>query len=336
VTFADRLVASWYSPRPDALALLLSPLSLLFRGVVALRRASYRAGVLRAERLPVPVVVVGNITAGGSGKTPLTIGLAVELAARGWRPGIVSRGFGGNADSPRAARPDSSPNDVGDEPLLLARAGFPVWVGKNRCAAARGLLAAHPDCKVIIADDGLQHYALARDVEIAVVDAARGIGNGLLLPAGPLREAPSRLEEVDAVVQLIEPGRPPEAGRAYAMRLAGERFVRVNAPAVTAAADYFRGGAIHAVAGIGHPARFFASLRALGLDPACHAFSDHYRFTAADLDWPGATAILMTEKDAVKCASFADDRYWALPVRAAVAPALVALVEERIRGFQAA
>ena len=202
MTFAERLVRDWYAPRLTPLTTALAPIAPLFRAVTAARRGLYRAGALRSDRLPVPVVVIGNITVGGSGKTPLAIALAEALAARGWHPGLVSRGYGAANSSPRAVTGDDIADQVGDEPLLLARTGFPVWIGVDRPRAARGLLAAHPGCDVIVTDDGLQHYALARDVEIAVVDASRGLGNGLLLPAGPLRESRSRLREVDAVVLL--------------------------------------------------------------------------------------------------------------------------------------
>ena len=333
MTLSDHLVAAWYAPRLTALAAVLSPLALIFRVVVASRRALYRAGVLRSERLPVPVVIVGNIVAGGSGKTPLVIALANVLGSRGWHPGIVSRGHGGASTTPRAVSADANPDEVGDEALLLARSGHPVWVGHDRAAAARGLLAEHPLCDLIVADDGLQHYALARDVEIAVVDAARALGNGLLLPAGPLREPALRLDQVDAVVSVG--GQWPErVVPAFVMSLVGNRFMRANAPAVTASPEAFRSGSVHAIAGIGNPQRFFDHLSALGIAATCHAFPDHHRFTAEELVFPGATAILMTEKDAVKCSSFADDRCWVLPVRAAPDPALLALVEEKLRGSQ--
>ena len=335
MSIGERLVDAWYQKGLTPLTAALAPLSIVFRTGVAARRALFRAGVLQARRLPVPVVVVGNIAIGGSGKTPLTIALATELAARGWHPGIVSRGYGGSAVYVRAVEHDASASVVGDEPLLLARTGLPVWIGADRAAAARGLLAVHPQCDVIVTDDGLQHYALARDVEIAVVDASRELGNGWSLPAGPLREPASRLEGVDAIVRLAKAPRA-STRREFTMTLAGERFVRVNAPEVGAAADAFRIANVHALAGIGNPQRFFEQLRALGIAATCHAFPDHHRFMPAELALPAASAILMTEKDAVKCASFADDRCWALPVRAMLDPALVSLIEEKLRGSKIA
>jgi tetraacyldisaccharide 4'-kinase len=254
----------------------------------------------------------------------------------------VSRGYGRGAgaggDAPLLVARDSDPALAGDEPVLLARAGFPVAVAGDRVAAASALLAAHPGCNVILADDGLQHLRLARDVEIAVIDAARGVGNGWRLPAGPLREAAARLAAVDAVVALCRDGDDAPAAwpGALVMTLAGEVFHRVNAHGITAGAEAFRGAGVHALAGIGNPERFFAALRALGISAVAHRFPDHHRFGAGDLALPGASAILMTEKDAVKCAGLADDRCWFLPVRANVDPALVARVEERIRGPQAA
>jgi tetraacyldisaccharide 4'-kinase len=339
MSIADRLVAAWYAPRLTPLAAAMTPLSVVFGGAVALRRALYRGRVLRAQRLPVPVVVVGNLTVGGSGKTPLTIALARTLAERGWRPGIVSRGYGGTVRAPRPVEAGSVADQVGDEPVLLARTGFPVWVGGDRPAAARALLAAHPECNVVIADDGLQHYAMARTVEIAVVDASRGMGNGWMLPAGPLREPSSRLDEVDAVVRLMNtPGVPATriSMRLSTMSLSGSSFVRVDAPPIIAAAASFHMAGVHAIAGIGNPERFFEHLRSLGIAATCHVFPDHHRFRRADLAFADASAILMTEKDAVKCLAFADDRCWALPVHAVVDDSLVTLIEGKLRGFQTA
>src|SRR5437660_5101207 len=201
--FADHLVATWYAPKPTLLARALWPFSVVFRMLVTIRRTFYRIGILRTHRLPVPVVVVGNVTVGGAGKTPLTLALAKALAERGRHPGIVSRGYGGSNVTPRAVVPGDDPHVVGDEPLIYAREGLPVWIGRRRAAAAQALVAAHPNVDVVIADDGLQHYALARTMEIVVVDAAREVGNGMLLPAGPLREPATRLLETDTVVRLV-------------------------------------------------------------------------------------------------------------------------------------
>ncbi len=337
--FAQRLVRDWYEPRLTALTAPLWPLSLVFGGLAALRRLQYRRGWRQVERLPVPVVVVGNITVGGSGKTPVVAALGEALRERGRVPGLVSRGYGGNADTPRAARPADDPAEVGDEPLILAQTGLPVFVGRDRAAAGRALLAAHPDCDVIVCDDGLQHYRLARDVEIAVVDEARGVGNGFLLPAGPLREPVVRLDTVDAVVRLV-PGDVSHARGGDGRRTCTTHVPQpwrslVDAGRVAEPATW-TGPGVHAVAGIAHPQRFFASLRAQGIAAVEHAFPDHHAFTRGELDFPGATAILMTQKDAVKCGPFADDRFWYLPVRATVEAALVDLVLEKIGGSQAA
>ncbi len=338
MTTAERVVAAWYAPRVTVVAALLWPLSLPYRLVVALRRALYRVGILRAQRLPVPVIVVGNITVGGSGKTPLVRALAEDLARRGFRPGIVSRGYGGSDAGPAAVMADDDPLRVGDEPPLHAAAGFPVWIGRDRPAAARALLAAHPHCDVLISDDGLQHYALARDMEIVAVDGSRALGNGLMLPAGPLREPAARLAEADAVVRVTvtsAPSAPVAAGETQAP-LVPLPWRNLRDPALVADPRQWRGEPVHALAGIGDPDRFFALLRGLGIDATTHPFPDHHRFVAAELDFPDAAAILMTEKDAVKCAGFADARCWCLPVRAELDPALAAHVEEKIRGCQTA
>jgi tetraacyldisaccharide 4'-kinase len=334
-----RLVAAWYAPRPTLVCSLLRPFAALFGVVVALRRMLYRRGFLASERLGVPVVIVGNVTVGGAGKTPLALALAGALAARGRRPGFVSRGYGGSDAGPREVTAADDPRVVGDEPLLLAASGHPVWIGHRRAAAARGLVAAHPDVDVVIADDGLQHYALARDVEIAVVDAARGLGNGLMLPAGPLREPPSRLSEADAVVRLVAgavAAAPAGDARESAMWLEAGEWRNLRDPARVAEPASWPRGSVHAIAGIGRPQRFFDTVRSLGIDAVCHPFADHHAYTPADLAFPGASAILMTAKDAVKCAAFADDRCWCLPVRAHLDPALTERVLARLHGRQAA
>ena len=317
----------WY--RLSALSIALAPISLLFRAVVALRRAGYAAGILRSHRLPVPVVVVGNRVVGGTGKTPLVLWLVDVLRSRGFRPGIVSRGYRGANAVARGVPPGGDAAQFGDEPVLLAeRSGAPVWIGRDRVATARGLLGAHPDCNVLVCDDGLQHYALARDFEIAVEDE-RGHGNGLLLPAGPLREPAGRA--VDAVVV----NGPTDRG-AFEMRFAPDGFRRVCGAGQDVPLAALRGRRLHAVAGIGNPGRFFATLRSLGLEFVPHAFPDHHAWTARDLDFPACDFVLMTEKDAVKCRAFGRDDLVALRVQARVDPRLADLLSARIHGPQAA
>jgi len=336
---------AWIEPhweRVGPVSALLYPASLAFRLAVSARRLAYRAGLARTVRLPVPVIVVGNITAGGTGKTPLTLWLAGFLRANGRTPGIICRGYGGTQRAPRRVLPESDPLACGDEAVLLARrSGCPVWAGADRPAAGRALLAAHPACDILVSDDGLQHYALARDVEICVVDRERGLGNGWLLPAGPLREPPSRLGRVDAVVFHDDAASAALAdaeilrwNRArYAMRLEGSEFRNLLNPGHRVGPEHFRGGRVHAVAGIGNPRRFFRQLRAMGLDFTPHSFPDHHPFAASDLAYAGAEAVVMTEKDAVKCERFAAETHWVLAVDAVPDPGLPDLVLRKLGAF---
>jgi len=320
----------WY--RLSALSLALWPASLVYRLLVALRRFAYSSGALQALRLPVPVIVVGNVVAGGTGKTPLVLWLAAALRKRGWKPGILSRGYRGSAAAPMEVAAASPAELVGDEPLLLARhGGCPVWIGRERATAAAGLLAAHPECDVLILDDGLQHYRIARDIEIAVEDE-RGAGNGFLLPAGPLREPASR--RVDAwVANTASCGTHSPCFR---MDLRGDTFRRVAAPRVSAPAAAFAGKRLHAVAGIGNPQRFFDHLARLGLATVNHAFPDHHAYAASDLDFGDCEALLMTEKDAVKCESFAREHWYALQVEAELAPAFFDFILAKLNGLKTA
>jgi tetraacyldisaccharide 4'-kinase len=311
----------------------LLPVAVLFAVAAMLRRQLYRLGVLAVERLPVPVVVVGNITVGGAGKTPLTLYLARALADRGRRPGIVSRGHGGEQgiDGAVEVHPESLAVNVGDEPLLLRRrSGVPVFVGRDRAAAGRALLAAYPDRDVIICDDGLQHYRLGRNVEIAVLDR-RGLMNGWMLPAGPLREPTRRLDEVDALVLNGLDAWPSSKAPIFPMRLVGDRFTSLDDPIQTRLAHDFTGLRVHAVAGIGEPQRFFDHLHALGLEFESHAFPDHHGYQPSDLDFVG-DAILTTEKDAVKFAPPPRLPVWVLPVNAEVDAGLATLVLEKLNG----
>ncbi len=315
------------------LAVALLPLAMLFSLLSTLRRLSFRLGWSVVQRLPVPVIVVGNITVGGAGKTPLCLWLVEELHHRGLSPGIVSRGYGGTAgDSVHEVLDIASVQAVGDEPLLLRRrAGCPVFVGSDRVAAAMALLNSYPDCNVIVSDDGLQHYRLARDVEIAVLDS-RQIGNGWLLPAGPLREPPARLQSVDAVVLNGLSRTDLPTAPAFRLRLDGEVLYRIEDSQQHCWPADLAGLRLHACAGIGAPQRFFDQLAALGLQFTAHVFPDHHGYVAADLVFADCDALLMTEKDAIKCAGLAPCPVWVLPVTASVEPGLVELILEKIDG----
>jgi len=324
----ERLQHHWYRLSP--LHVLLYPASLIFRALVALRRFLYRSGVFTAPKFHVPIVIVGNISVGGTGKTPLTLWLAQQLITEGWHPGIISRGYrkSKNENSlPRCATAEDLPDEVGDEPLLMAQRNLcPVWIGRDRPAVASALLLAHPECDILLSDDGLQHYRLHRDAEIVVIDGARRFGNGLLLPAGPLREPVSRLHDVDAIV--VNGGNAQE--NEFAMSLQGTLFYNLLNPEIVVSANDLQGQRLQAIAGIGHPQRFFDHLQQLGLRCTTHAFPDHHHFIASDLACDGADAILMTEKDAVKCAAFATEKHWVLRVDAQVDPALTQLIIKKV------
>ncbi len=301
----------WYT---NSRPLLLLPFAALYGGVARARRLRLQA---QAPRLPLPIIVVGNISVGGTGKTPLTIALVEALRAWGWRPGVISRGYGGRAPRyPWTVDGDGDPLHSGDEPLLIARrTGCPVVVDPDRIAAAQALLGQGVD--IVVSDDGLQHYRLPRDVEICVVDGQRGLGNGALLPAGPLRESAMRLAEVDLIVVNGGGWRAATTTPQVAMQLQLGDAINLRDGTRRALAD-FRGERLHAVAGIGHPPRFFEALQQQGLQLQQHAFADHHRYRPGDLQFGDEAPVLMTEKDAVKCRSFATARQWAVPVTARI------------------
>ena len=303
----------WY--QDPATGRWMVPLGLVYRSISQFRRFLYFAGVLKRHNLPVPVIVVGNITVGGTGKTPLIIWLAQWLKANGFKPGIISRGYGGRAETwPQRVAPDSDVKRVGDEALVIAKhAGCPIAVGPVRVEAAESLLK-HEHCDVILSDDGLQHYAMARDIEIAVVDGERLFGNGRCLPAGPLREPRDRISKVDFVVVN---GPRTEAGQ-FSMHLDGHSAVNLVSGEVKPL-PAFAMTRCHAVAGIGNPGRFFKLLEAAGITFKAHTFPDHYAFQADDIAF-NAEPVLMTEKDAVKCTAFATNTHWYVPVGATVEP----------------
>jgi tetraacyldisaccharide 4'-kinase len=298
----------WYGKHPAALA--LAPLGHAYQACAWARRAAYASGLFSVYRAVVPIIVVGNISVGGTGKTPLVIWLARKLRDFGFKPGIIGRGYRGVAKHwPQQVRADSDPVAVGDEAVLIAkRTGLPVAVGPNRGDAIEAL-RKHSGANIIVSDDGLQHYAMARDIEVAVIDGIRRFGNGACLPAGPLREPVTRLERVDLIVTngLAARGEFP-------MRYVASHVHRLADIPETVAFEKFSPKTVHAVAGIGYPERFFAMLKRSGFRVTPHAFPDHHRFTPEDLDFSDRAPVLMTEKDAVKCGHFHDDRLWYVPI----------------------
>jgi tetraacyldisaccharide 4'-kinase len=328
--------------RRRGLAWALYPLSALFGAVSGLRRGLYRKGALASYGLPVPVVVVGNLVAGGAGKTPVVLALTRFLQDKGLLPGIVSRGYGGDERPPaRLLRPDSQPEEVGEEPLLLARlSGRPVAVGRNRVEAARLLVSLHPECRIILTDDGLQHYRLQRDLEVVVVDETLH-GNGWLLPAGPLREPLSRLALAD-VALLREPFSAVFKTQLEALlpvasfRVEPCRLYNLACPEKERPLTAFYGQTVHAYAGIGHPDRFFDILHQAGLQVLAHPFPDHAAYTLADFEPAKGMLTFMTEKDAIKCAHLGPDfdagMVWVLAVEAVIDPDGLTLILEKIQG----
>lgn len=318
------------------------PLSALFWLISATRRALYKMGWLTTHKLPVPVIIVGNVAAGGSGKTPVVIALVEKLREHGFTPAIVSRGYGGRAKVPTAVTTQSHPSEVGDEPVLLVqRTAAPMWIGADRVAAAQSLLAANPNVDVIITDDGLQHYRLAREVEIVVLDPVI-LGNALLMPAGPLREPLARTRhatlalahgQLSAQLASLLSGYVP----LFSMQLQAGRWYRLGQNTDQRTPEQLKAIKTRALAGIGRPERFFETLRAQGIEPIqTQAFADHHPFEETDLALGQADALLMTEKDAIKCASIAPKETWVLPVSAQIDEAALRLILERLHGSKTA
>lgn len=326
--FSNWLTQKWYQRHPSRW--LLTPLSALYRIVIWLRKKTYQLGWLKQYQLSVPVIIVGNLTVGGTGKTPFVIWLAHQLKAAGFTPGIISRGYGGQQlDSPQLVTANSSPSQFGDEPVLLAQhTGCPVFVFPKRVAAGKKLLET-TNCDIIIADDGLQHYALKRDIEIVIVDGIRHFGNQHCLPAGPLREPLSRLNEIDFLI--FNGGNHPHG---HQMHLHAEALFNITDPTQQRTLTDFSGQTIHAVAGIGNPERFFSQLREQNITLIPHAFPDHHPYQKSDLNFPIKHPIIMTEKDAVKCHSFMSDNIWILPVEAQLEPDFTAQLNQRIKALR--
>lgn len=317
----------WY--RQHGLSYLLAPVSWIYQLIIFVRRCCYRWGIKKSTVFSVPIVVVGNITVGGTGKTPLVAWLVQQFKQNDYKPGIISRGYGGQKHrDPQIVTSESDPKQVGDEPVMLARQTCcPVLVSPDRVAAAKKLLSSY-DCNVIVSDDGMQHYALARDIEIAVIDELRRFGNGFCLPAGPLRETKDRLNSVDFVVKQSD---CVTSDRGFFMHLhPGEIYSLVNPRQIITIAELNK-KTIHAVAGIGYPQRFFDTLTQCGLQFIPHVFPDHYNYCVQDIDFDEDAWVLMTEKDAVKCQSFADHRHWCMPVSATVSGNLDKVLLTRVQ-----
>lgn len=314
----------WYSSEPSPR--LLRPLAAIYGSVAVARRQRLTR---EARRLACPVIVVGNISLGGTGKTPFVIWLVERLRAWGYRPGVIARGYGGRGSRyPLAVSGDSDPEEAGDEPVLIAwRTGVPVMVDPDRVRAAQALIDAG-EVDILVADDGLQHYRLQRELEICVVDGRRGLGNGALLPAGPLREAASRLDEVNLVVANGGGFRAPRTPT-LDMRLVTDSVVALRS-AKPIDLGRFVGRRVHAVAGIGHPSRFFDMLTARGIEVISHPFPDHHAYTAGDVSFDDELPVLMTEKDAVKCRAFAGLQHHAVPVSASIDAVGESLVQQSL------
>ncbi|EIC20603.1 tetraacyldisaccharide 4'-kinase [Thiorhodovibrio frisius] len=332
---STQLQALWYGPAHPFVR-LLAPLGWLYCGIAAARAAlwrwRWRQPPEAEQRIPAPVIVVGNLTVGGTGKTPLVLWLAQHLRERGWRPGILTRGYRGQSQGePRQVPADGDPRDHGDEPVLLAaRSGCPVMAGADRVAAAQRLVS-ECGCNLLLADDGLQHYRLRRNLEILLVDGRRGFGNRRCLPAGPLREPFTRARRADILLTNggAEDGQPR-------MELRPQRALNLADSRQTRALAQFIGSPVAAVAGIGHPEQFFALLERQGLRITRLPYPDHHGFTREDcLQWPQGP-VLMTEKDAVKCRAFAERRHWYLPVTAVPNAAFINALEQHIRLLEAA
>ena len=298
----------WYGKRP--LSIVLVPLAWCYQLVMTLRHLVYQSGILPMERLDIPVIVVGNIVVGGTGKTPLVIWLAEYLKAKGYKPGIVSRGYKSKVKQwPQQVRKDSNPALVGDEPVLIARRTHcPVAIAPNRHVAAEALIK-HEQVDIIICDDGLQHYALARDIEIAVIDGIRRHGNGRCLPAGPLREPVGRLKSVDMIVCNNGAVRGE-----FEMEYNPQQPCSIVDDKKRCDIEQFRNKSLHAIAGVGNPAKFFSYLRGEGIHTIEHEFPDHHLFEAEDICFNDGFPVVMTEKDAVKCTEFASEEHWFLPI----------------------
>lgn len=313
------LLQQWYEPK--LWGWLLWPIAQIFSCLVKLRRFCYKKNILNVYHATVPVIIVGNITVGGTGKTPLVMYFAKLLQQRGFRPGIVTRGYKGKIRTAALVHPNADPLLVGDEAALMANnCSCPVMIAKNRSIGVQALVQHHK-VDIILSDDGLQHYALGRDIEIAVIDGQRRFGNGHSLPMGPLREMPTRLKSVDLTIV-----------NGTDMQVACNRAYMLQDSSDSTQLDSFIGKTVHAIAGIGNPQQYFMQLRKLGITVIEHAFPDHYIYKASDIIFTDALPVLMTEKDAVKCRSFAKPQHWVVVTQVSVTDTIVDKFDDLVKG----
>lgn len=326
MSFSERLLAAWYDGHPALV--LLRPLEWLYRRVVDGKRARFVAGEGVIYQPPVPLVVVGNITVGGTGKTPMILWLIEHCRQRGLRVGVVSRGYGAKPPQlPWRVQVDQAATVAGDEPLLIVlRSGVPLMIDPDRSRAVQALLATEK-LDLILSDDGLQHYRLARDLELVLIDAVRGLGNGRCLPAGPLREPVERLQSVDGVLYN---GASEDRANGFAFHLRPTALVNLLTGERKPVNHFPPGQAVHAVAGIGNPQRFFNTLETLHWQPVPHAFADHAEYSAGALSFEPTLPLVMTEKDAVKCRAFAAPDWWYLAVDALPSEAFTAWFDTQL------
>ena len=317
------LIDAWY--KKSFWLYILAPFTFLFSSLVKARRNSFKKNPKKVWNSPKPIIVVGNISMGGTGKTPLVKFIANELVKRGFKPGLVSRGYGGKYSGTLEVTSETTYKQTGDEAQILAKLNVPFFIDKSRSRAARKLQEKH-DVDVIISDDGLQHYAMGRDIEIAVIDGARRLGNGLAFPAGPLREPKSRLSEVDFIVNN---GGPTE-GDEILMTLSPAKFIHLNSGKEYAVDKWPMHNQVHAIAGVGNPNRFFDLLLRLGFEFDKNPFPDHHKYNKRDLYYLDHLPILMTEKDAAKCKHFKNSKIWYLSIESKIEPQFIDRLEEKL------
>ena len=325
-TSSSMVVDAWYNK--SLWLYLLTPFSLIYSFVASRRRRKFLSGKRNSWKPDTPIIIVGNITIGGTGKTPLVKYIANELRDLGYKPGIVSRGYGGNYSGTHEVNSTSTYKETGDEAQILSKLNLPFYLDRNRPRAVKSLVENN-DCDVVIADDGLQHYQLGRDIEIVVIDGARRLGNASCFPAGPLRESSARLKSVDFIVNN---GGPTSEGENL-MTISPANFVHLNSNKSYSVNSWPMHNQVHAVAGLGNPGRFFDTLTRLGFEVIRHSFPDHHKFNQKDLYFLDNLPIIMTEKDASKCKHFGNTKIWYLTIEAELPNEFIAEIDKKLKSI---